>query len=330
MLGAAKAVVLGACAPQVAVPGDHVVTITSSFAALQSTINAATAPATVVVTRGSYTLTSTIIPKTGVWIKGDSVTIDPNGLMVFDLREGQSNVWISGFTINGAPTDGLSGLVNINNGCDDIHIVNNTFLNFGAAIWIWYGNNIYVQGNLFQTGTQAISSRMNGGGPIDMQVISDNKFIDNTRFAVETGHFATGQTNFHCDRNLVHGTGDLGLSIIGYYGSGTVWGNEISGRTTGGGIELGNGGGGNTHITASNNYCHDNYGPGFLVAPGPGSVYENNILDSNGGGGFAKDGGWNGSEWIGVNRIDGLSVTGAFGAAYGAKPQTYRPSSSPS
>jgi hypothetical protein len=328
MLGAAKAVVLGACAPHPGAPA-HGSTIASSFAALQSTINAATAPATVLVTPGSYTLGATITPKTGVWIKGDGVTINPNGLMVFDLRHTQSDVWISGFTINGAPTDGLSGLVNINNYSYDIHIVNNTFLNFGAAMWIWAGNSIYVQGNLFQSGSQAISSRLNGGS-IDTQVISDNEFINNTRFAIETGHFGTAQTNFHCDRNLIHGTGDLGLSIIGYYGSGTVWGNEIYGRTTGGGIELGNGGGGNTCITASNNYCHDNYGPGFLVAPGPGSVYENNILDSNGGGGFAKDGGWNGSEWIGVNRIDGVVVTGAFGATYGAKPQTYTPSSSPS
>jgi hypothetical protein len=211
MLGAAKAVVLGACAPHPGAPA-HGSTIASSFAALQSTINAATAPATVLVTPGSYTLGATITPKTGVWIKGDGVTINPNGLMVFDLRHTQSDVWISGFTINGASTDGLSGLVNINNYSYDIHIVNNRFLNFGAAMWIWAGNNIYVQGNLFQNGSQAISSRLNGGS-IDTQVISDNEFINNTRFAIETGHFGTAQTNFHCDRNLIHGTGDLGLSI---------------------------------------------------------------------------------------------------------------------
>src|SRR5512132_2122949 len=41
---------------------------------------------------------------------------------------------------------------------------------------------------------------------------------------------------------------------------------------------------------------------------------------------FINDGGYDGTEWVGTNTINGASVKGAFDNTYGAKPQTFSPS----
>jgi hypothetical protein len=247
--------------------------------------------------------------------------------MVFALNQGQKDVWISGFTINGGPpaTPCCQGVIVINGWGADIHIVNNTFKNFNAGMWIWAANRVYVQSNTWDTGIQPISSRMNGGS-ITTQVISDNIIRNVTRMGIETGHFCSPLcTDFHFDRNDVSTKNVLALSIIGYYASGTIWGNNLHDNNWA--IEGGNGGGQPTKLTISQNILtRDNWGIGPSHCPG--TVIEGNTMTWVKQP-FIKDGGYDGTEWVGLNTINGAQVNGAFGRTYGAKPQTYQPSAVP-
>jgi hypothetical protein len=303
---------------------DHGRTIQTSGNNIQAAINAAVAPATIIVAPGAYTI-GTITPKSGVWLKGDGVILNSHQ-MVFALNQGQKDVWISGFTVNGGPpaTPCCQGVIVINGGAADIHIVNNTFKNFNAGMWIWAANRVYVQSNTFQTGIQPISSRMNGGA-LDTQVISDNVIRDVSRMGIETGHFGTSFTNFHFDRNDIQTRSVLAMSIIGYYDSGTIWGNNLHGNNWG--IEVGNGAKQRVKLTVSQNILTDNswgIGPSHC----PGTVIEGNTM-TRVNQPFIKDGGYDGTEWVGINTINGKQVKGAFGKTYGMKPQTYQPSAVP-
>jgi hypothetical protein len=303
---------------------EHGRTIQASGSAIQAAINGATAPATIVVAPGTYT-TGTIKLKSGVWLRGDGAVTLNSSTMVFDLTAGQKDVWVSGFTVNGGPPAKpcCQGTLVMNGGANDIHVVNNTFKNFNAGFWLWNVNNAYVQCNTFKDGIQAISSRSNGGSN-DNQVISDNVITNMSRMGIETGHFGTSFTNFHVDRNDVS-VPDLALSIIGYYDSGTVWGNTIHGSHWA--IEVGNGGKQRTKLTVSQNVLtSDTWGIGPSHCPG--TVIEDNTMTAVGAP-FIKDGGYDGTEWIGVNTIGGKQVKGAFGKTYGVKPPTYQPSAVP-
>jgi hypothetical protein len=324
----------------VTVPSNGTTISNAAWATLQTTINNAPVPSKISVAPGTYTATATpIVPRNGVWLTGAGVTINTAGFLVFDLGTPHSDIWISGFTLNGVNNNGQTGNLYIIGGTN-IHIVNNSFLNHGTRPIIMYGgNSIYIQGNLFQSDNadgnrQAISPRSSVGSTCDTLVISDNEIVDSTRFAIETVH-AANHTNVHFDRNLIHGSGSIGMSIIGdAYLSGTIWGNEIhsrgilvGGTMVGGGIELGHGP--ITNITCANNYCHNNAGAGLQIARGPGSVYENNTLNANGHGPFQEDGGYDHTEWVGVNSIDGATVTGWPGKTYGTKPAVFAPSAVP-
>jgi len=303
----------------------HGTVINASGNAIQAAINNAVAPATIVVAPGTYTV-GTITPKSGVWLQGNGQVTLKSSQMVFALNQGQKDIWISGFTINGGPpaTPCCQGVIVINGGGADIHIVNNTFTNFNASMWIWAANRVYVQSNTFDTGIQPISSRMNGGS-LDTQVISDNVIRNVSRMGIETGHFGTSFANFHFDRNDIQTRNVLAMSIIGYYDSETIWGNNLHGNNWG--IEVGNGANQRVKITVSQNVLTDNnwgIGPSHC----PGTVIEGNTM-TRVGAPFIKDGGYDGTEWVGINTIDGKQVRGAFGKTYGTEPQTYQPSAVP-
>jgi polygalacturonase len=116
----------------------HGTVINASGNAIQAAINNAVAPATIVVAPGTYTV-NTITPKSGVWLQGNGRVTLKSSQMVFALNQGQKDIWISGFTINGGPpaTPCCQGVIVINGWGADIHIVNNTFINFNAGMWIW-------------------------------------------------------------------------------------------------------------------------------------------------------------------------------------------------
>lgn len=301
----------------------HGPTIHAQGNALQAAIDSAPSPSTIVVAPGTYD-TGTIKVRSGVWLKGDGVTLNAR-TTVFDVTQGQEDVWVSGFTVKGGPPAQpcCKTTVSINGGADQIHFVNNTFTDFAGALFIWDANNVYVQCNTFTDGVQAISSRTDGG-TVNAQVISDNIISGMSRMGIETGHFGNTVANFHVDRNVLTNIRDIGLSIIGYYRSGTIWGNKIS--RAGWGIEVGSHGKPFNITVSKNELSNDKWG--FGPSSAPGVVFEDNTMTGVSTP-FIKDGGYAGDEWIGVNSVNGRQQTGAFGKTYGAKPQTFAPSKRP-
>jgi hypothetical protein len=110
--------------------------------------------------------------------------------------------------------------------------------------------------------------------------------------------------------------------------SGTVWGNQIDGAHSGGTpIELGNHAG-PFNVTVAQNVV-SNHEWGMMFSHTAGMTVLNNKF-TNVDNPFSDDGGYDKTEWIGTNTVDGVKQVGWPGHRYGAEPTTFSPSTAPS
>ncbi len=287
--------------------------------------------------------------------------------------ESCSNVTLWNFTFVGAPTfDGgawsdanilLSAATNVH--IDDNVFTGNLVSYSESDVYSFNGSGIYIRGNSFESDAsgEPVSAPYTQAGTYAGLFVTDNTFTGCQRFCVESQIQLTtiAVSDLHIDRNTFTdfqgpngtcGNGDHYIGAISAAGppsasaewatGATLWGNTITLPSTNDncvwGIEVGWTGTAVEHNTIA--YT----GVAMAIGGMPGTEIENNTLtllasgsiQGGCGGGacaFIKDGGYNGSEWIGANTINGSMVSGClapFCAAghgpYGTQPPVSTPS----
>lgn len=314
---------------------------------IQRAINSAQSGDTIVFTSGAYNVSRVINLKSGVSLQGQpGATLQSNGTAGIFQGLGVHDINISGFTLdgkNGGPAN--SGAIYLDSSTGDgtgtpsnnIHIANNTFQNWtnntGANVYLWHTQNTYVQGNTFKNGWEAVSWATDSSAPpLNNLVVSNNTITGMKDIGIETA-FDSDVSNVHIDYNKISNIGDMSISFVeGSVGggaiSGTVWGNQIDASHSGGTpVELGNYNG-PFNVTVSQNVISGNQW-GMMFSHTDGMAVLNNTF-TNVQYPFSDDGGYDRTEWIGTNSINGVSKTGWSGHTYGAEPTTYSPSAAPS
>jgi parallel beta-helix repeat protein len=323
-------------------------TITISPGAnIQNVINSAPSGSTIVFTPGIYNVSQAISLKSGVSLEGQSgAELLSNGMAGIFKGQGVHDITISGFILdghNGGPGPG-SGAIYLDSSTgsasgtpsNNIHIVNNTFQNWTNSndLWLWSTQNTYIQGNTLKNSYEGITWATDPGSPsLNNLVISDNVITGMKTMAIETA-FSSTISNVHIDRNTINNIGSISISFVegesgGNFQSGTVWGNHIDGTNSGSVLlELGNYIGPD-HITVSHNVLSNaEWGMMFSHAAGA-AVLDNTFTNVQNP--FSDDGGYDATEWIGANTINGAQKTGwSAHGAYGNEPTVYSPSTPPS
>lgn len=318
----------------------------SSGTDIQKAIDSAPSGSTIVFKPGVYDVSQVINLKSGVSLEGQpGAVLQSNGQVGIFKGLGVHDVSISGFTFdgnNGGPAD--SGAIYLDsstgggaNGTpsNNIHISNNTFQNWtnntGANLWLWQTQNTYVQGNTFKNGFEAVAWSTDPNAPsLDNLVVSNNDISGMKFMGIETA-FSSAVSNVHIDYNNISNIGDTSISFVegvsgGEVTSGTVWGNHIDGANSGGVLlELGNFGGSAFNVTVSQNVL-SNHDWGMNFSHTAGMAVLNNTFN-NVDAPFSDDGGYDQTEWIGTNTIDGAQQTGWDNHNYGTEPTLFSPSS---
>jgi hypothetical protein len=316
-------------------------TITISPGAnIQKAINAAPAGTTIVFKAGVYDVSRVINLKSGVSLQGEAgAKLQSNGKAGIFQGLGVHDVNISGFTFdgkNGGPSN--SGAIYLDSSTgggsgtpsNNIHITNNTFQNWtnnsGSNLWLWHTQNTYVQGNTFKNGWEAVGwSTDKGAPPMNNLVVSNNVITGMKYIGIETA-FDSTVSNVHIDYNKISNIGDMSISFVegetgGKVMSGTVKGNQIDGANSGGTlVELGNYNG-PFNVTVSDNVL-SNHEWGMMFSHTAGMAVLNNKF-VNVENPFSDDGGYDGTEWIGTNTVDGAKQVGWPGHNYGPQPALY-------
>jgi hypothetical protein len=213
----------------------------------------------------------------------------------------------------------MSGAIYFDQGANNIHVEGCTIQNFKStnAFWLWNTQNTYIQKNTIKNGYQGITWRTNKNTPaLSQLVLSDNTITGMSRMGIETG-FLGAVSNMHMDRNTLSGIATTAISWIGNVGSGsTCYGNVINNAPVA--IEYGNGFKAPFKVWLAGNQINGGKW-GFSISHCPGSVTEQNVFTKNANP-FSPDGGYDKTEWIGVNTINGKQVTGWSGHTYGPRP----------
>jgi parallel beta-helix repeat protein len=161
--------------------------------------------------------------------------------------------------------------------------------------------------------------------------ITDNKISGFNRFGVELQKNSAGYfQNVYIDRNVVnisaHGNpvGNEVFSLVSGPSplGNTVWGNTVTGVRGDNQVflELS----ANNTSVEQNSISHMDWGISFSSTRG--SEVENNTF-TNDGPAFSPDGGYNDTQWIGVNAVNGVSQVGWPGVPNTtAKPGVFSPS----
>jgi parallel beta-helix repeat protein len=302
---------------------------------IQNVINSAASGDTIVFTPGTYSISNVIELKSGVSLEGQSgATLASNGSAGIFEGLGVHDISISGFVLDGqnsANQDGGAIVLAADGGTpsNNIHILNNTFQNFthSSDLAFWSTQNTYVQGNTLTDGYQGISWHTSAdSSALDNLVISNNTITNMSRMGIETG-FSSTVSNVHIDYNNISHTGDMAMSVVegdvtGNFQSGTIIGNTIDGP----GyplLEIGNRNGPFNMTVADNTLSNSEWGMSIGSVQGAAILHNtfNNVQAP-----YSTDGGYDGTEWIGANTIDGKSVTGwSDHGSYGTEPTLYSP-----
>ncbi len=314
---------------------------------IQKAINSAASGTTIVFQSGTYNVSSVINLKSGVSLQGQpGAVLKSSGSVGIFQGLGVHDINISGFTFDGnnrGPSNSGAIYLDSSSGgasgtpSNNIHISNNTFQNWlnkdSANLWLWHTQNTYVQGNTFKNGNEAIGwSTDVGAPPLNNLVVSNNTITGMKYIGIETA-FDSTVSNVHIDYNKISNIGDMSISFVegavgGKVMSGTVWGNQIDASHSGGTpIELGNYKG-PFNVTVSQNVV-SNHEWGMMFSHTAGMAVFGNTF-KNVQNPFSDDGGYDKTEWIGTNTINGAQQTGWPGHKYGAQPATYSPSPAPS
>lgn len=312
----------------------------ASTSAIQSAINGASAGTTLVFPAEAFAITNEVALKTGVSLYGmpgaSLVAAYSSGENGFHAS-GVSNVKINGFVCDGDGGGGgtLNGFFFVDNESDEIRIEWNDFQNNAdqSDLFMYNSDNIYFRKNACGAGEfQPVSMHRTEATAHSNIFVTDNTITEYARMAIEALFDVQGE--YHVDRNTISGQvvpsasgGGIAVSIVNDNGEGgggstqhgTIWGNNISGDTVG--IE----------VVSENMSVEDNVidtTTGFFIGTCAGSEIENNTITSSNA--FQEDGGYDGTEWIGTNTINGSSSTGWSGhGPYGTKPTVNTPSDEP-
>jgi parallel beta-helix repeat protein len=314
---------------------------------IQNVIDSAPSGSTIVFTPGIYNVSQVIDLKSGVSLEGQpGAELQSNGSVGIFRGQGVQDITISGLTFdghNGGPGV-ASGAIYLDSSTGDtngtpsnnIHILNNTFQNWANSdgLYLWSTQNTYVEGNTLKNGYEGISWATDPGTPaLNNLVISGNVITGMARMGIETA-FSSTLSNIHIDYNTISNIGDMSISFVegqtgGNFLSGTVWGNHIDGANSGGTlVELGNYGGPANITVAQNVLSNHEWGMMFSHTSGM-AVLDNTFINVQNP--FSDDGGYDGTEWIGANTVDGVSQSGwSYHGPYGTQPTLYSPSTPPS
>ena len=271
------------------------------------TINANAHPGDqIVFAAGVYNISTSIAVQSGVSYLGTPGAIlnatSTNNIMNI---VGASGVTISGLTFENGPNviDAAHAAIFMVD-ATGITIKANTFKNISAdaAVLFYQGDNITISGNT-GSGLNQFVSGIDAAGTHANISISGNVVSGISRFGVEMqGAYSNMQVTNNTFTNV-----PLAISIIDGASNETnvvVSGNQISGGSTA--IEASD-----ANMTVTNNTITGSYG-GFSIANTPGSVFYGNTL-TNVTAPFGEDGGYSGHDWIGVNTINGVAVSGWAG-----------------
>jgi hypothetical protein len=339
--GSATGLAVGACTaavPPACTTVNQTVNLTPS-SNLQNAINNASSGTLLSLAPGTYNVGTALNLKSGVSIQCQCGAIlkSTSNNRIFTGNP-VSNVTISNCVIDGnsggpGTTDGAIYLDGYSSG---IHIANNTFQNWRRAgdLYLWLANESFVQNNVFTNGYQPVSWMSDpGSNLLDMLVVSDNNITNYSRMGIETGFSAT-VADIHIDRNVTNNTHDMPLSIIGDIGNNggsansTIWGNMLlCGNCANAIFEVGvqDTGKAPFDVTVSGNSIYNTVW-GMTISSSLGVAILNNTFSNITNGPFGEDGGWDGTEWIGTNTVNGSPQVGWPGHTYGAEPPTYSPS----
>jgi PEP-CTERM motif len=258
----------------------------------------------------------------------------PSDQKIFNVYDPHSvqDITFSNLTFNGGSSGGNA--IWISDNANGIYVRNNSFLNHfnGSDLYIYNSNNIYFQDNTSGPNElQPVTGHVTDNNVYSDLFITDNKFSGFSRFGVElqqngAGHFQ----GVHLDRNVVNITGRGNLAgngvfsfVVGASSLGnTVWGNTVTGVRgyNQSFLELGS----NDTSVEHNSITQIDWGISFSSTRG--SEVENNTFTDIGHA-FGPDGGYNDTQWIGVNEVNGVSQVGWPGVPNTtAKPQVFSPS----
>lgn len=317
-------------------------TVTVSLGAnIQAAINSASPGTTLVFSPGTWRIASTIYLASGVSLQGQSGTrfqyggADP----MFD-GDTVSNINICGINFDGGSSGGGANFPSaaiLIAASSSIHIVSNTFTNNSTEgdVVMFDSDNIYFQGNVSGPNErEVVAGQVTDGKFHDGIFVTDNYMRGFSRMGVElqnASSYSVGFGDVHVDRNTFEAFGSYTMATSFVTGAlnicNTFWGNTIYGTRGAAqwGLEIGIDG--TATFSIEQNRMTNVDGP-FFISGAPGGEIENNTITNFGGSygdtAFNKDGGFNGTEWIGTNELNGVLVTGDDGGLrnrpYGAQP----------
>ena len=256
----------------------------------------------------------------------------PSDQKIFDINGGRSSVQditFSNLTFNGGSSGGNA--VWIDGNANGIYVRNNSFLNHsnGSDLYIYNSNNIYFQDNTSGPNElQPVTGHVTDNKAHSGIFVTDNTISGFSRFGVEIQNNSAGYfQNVHIDRNVVNisargnPVGNEVFSLVSGPSplGNTVWGNTVTGVRKDNQVFL--------ELNANNTSVEHNsvnqIDWGLSFAPEPGSEVENNTF-TNVGTAFSRDGGWNDTQWVGVNEVNGVSEVGWPGVPNTtAKPEVF-------
>ena len=201
---------------------------------------------------------------------------------------------------------------------------------------VFNANNLFIRGNKFDVGTthanDDISLPFNDSANHTGLFVTDNTFANCTRFCLEAQNQKPKNTqisNVHIDRNTCENCVTMIPGSYGYISAvtGPGTGNTVIGNTSSRAvgtpfcfpsIEVSMG---NTTISgnAEVNECY-----GIILSSNPGSVFQGNYFTydlTSAHQGFGPDGGYDKSEWIGINHYNvGTGFTDIAGCPANTPP----------
>jgi hypothetical protein len=236
---------------------------------------------------------------------------------IFDMSSVQ-NLTFSNLTFDGGSSGGNAIFIDSN--ANNIHVQNNLFRNHfnGSDLWIYNSDNIYFQNNTSGPNElQPITGHVTDGKVHSGIFVTDNNISGFSRFGVELQTNSAGYfQNVHLDRNVVNitaGGGSVGNEVFSLVAGPSSVGNTVGGNKITGVrgdnqvfLELG------TNNTSVENNSVTQIDHPIAFSSASGSEIESNTF-TNDGQAFSRDGGYNDTQWVGVNTVNGVSQTGWSG-----------------
>jgi hypothetical protein len=251
-----------------------------------------------------------------------------------------SNITISNLTMDGGTGGGFQAALRVDSATDHLIVTNNVFQNFPTvnvgAFYVYNSDYVFFQGNTVTNVYQPISMHLTDHILHGHWFITDNTLGMPQRMGMEMQDNNTptvGVFDVHVDRNDIttwnHGpafSNNIGLSFVPFGPGGacnTIYGNTFHGTSGVGGWAI--------ELVASNTYVSNNtmtnVDYGFFFAQDSGSLVELNTMTGSPLNPFNKDGGWDNTQWVGTNTLNGVSTDGWSGQPNsGSKPTTCSPS----